>query len=218
MSGADDEWDLDGLHTEIASYWPTELTVEKMGEATSTQELSETLLNEATAYYEKREAELGPDTMRQIERQVMLNILDTQWREHLLEMDYLEEGIGLRAMGQKDPLVEWQREGFEMFGAMMTSIAQDFVKYVMHVQVVAEDATPSGPRDLMLSGPDDPSSAGDGMARAARAQAAAEGQPAPVEEEPEAQQPVVKSDWDKTPRNAPCPCGSGKKFKNCHGA
>jgi preprotein translocase subunit SecA len=84
--------------------------------------------------------------MRHIERQVMLNIIDQHWREHLLEMDYLEEGIGLRAMGQKDPLVEWQREGFEMFGLMMASIAQDFVKYVMHVQVVEEDQpTDSGP-------------------------------------------------------------------------
>ena len=158
--------------------------------------------------------------MRQIERQVMLNIIDQHWREHLLEMDYLEEGINLRAMGQRDPLVEWQREGFEMFGTMMDSIAQDFVKYVMHVQVVVEDApAASAVRDLALSGPEDPSASGSNLAAAARAQAAAEGGEAPVEMiEAEAQQPVVKSDWDKTPRNSSCPCGSGKKFKNCHGA
>src|SRR5690606_2472193 len=101
------------------------------------------LLEEGSAYYEKRESELGPDTMRQVERQVMLNIIDQHWREHLLEMDYLEEGIGLRAMGQRDPLVEWQREGFEMFGVMMKSIAQDFVKYVMHAQVVVQDKAPA---------------------------------------------------------------------------
>jgi preprotein translocase subunit SecA len=133
-------------------------------------------------------------------------------------MDYLEEGINLRAMGQKDPLVEWQREGFEMFGLMMGSIAQDFVKYVMHVQVVVEDQPDTNAvTEMALSGPDDPSSAGNGMADAARAQAAAEGTPVAVEEEV-VNTPVVKSDWDKTPRNAPCPCGSGKKFKQCHGS
>ena len=73
--------------------------------------------------------------MREVERQVMLQIIDQHWREHLYEMDYLQEGIHLRAYGQKDPLVEWQREGFEMFGMMMESIAQDFVKYVMHAQI-----------------------------------------------------------------------------------
>ena len=182
------------------------------------QELNERLLTEAVAYYETREQELGETQMRQIERQVMLNIIDQHWREHLLEMDYLEHGIGLRAMGQRDPLVEWQREGYEMFGVMMTSIAQDFVKYVMHVQVVKEEAPAPPPvRDLATSGPEDPSVAASGMAAAARAQAASEGGEAPAPAEPETMQPVVKSDWDKTPRNAPCPCGSGKKFKNCHG-
>ena len=78
--------------------------------------------------------------MREVERQVMLRIIDQRWREHLEEMDYLKEGINLRAMGQKDPLTEWQREGYEMFGAMMKAIAQDFVRYVMHVQVVQKEA------------------------------------------------------------------------------
>ncbi|HEX2578124.1 MAG TPA: SEC-C metal-binding domain-containing protein, partial [Aquihabitans sp.] len=228
VSDAVDEWDVEGLHTEITSFWPTELSVEQLGEASSTADLSATLLDEATAYYEGREAELGAETMRQIERQVMLNIIDQHWREHLLEMDYLEEGINLRAMGQRDPLVEWQREGYEMFGTMMSSIAQDFVKYVMHVQVVVEDEQPANDvRDLALSGPDD-SGSGANMAAAARAQAAVEasgGGDGPAAEaatatavEDVVNTPVVKSDWDKTPRNAPCPCGSGKKFKQCHGA
>ncbi|CAN5513612.1 preprotein translocase subunit SecA [soil metagenome] len=220
VAEADDEWDLEGLHNEIASFWPTELTEEDMGAAENTVDLQVKLLDEATAYYEQREQELGEETMRQIERQVMLNIIDQHWREHLQEMDYLEEGIGLRAMGQRDPLVEWQREGYEMFGTMMQSIAQDFVKYVMHVQVVVEDQpSNSDVIDLALSGPEDPSESNGNMAAAARAQAAAEGADAPAVAEPEVvQAPVVKSDWDKTPRNAPCPCGSGKKFKNCHGA
>jgi preprotein translocase subunit SecA len=220
VSDADDEWDIEGLHMEIATFWPTALTQEDLAAADGTQELRELLLTEAVAYYEKREQELGPETMRQIERQVMLNIIDQHWREHLLEMDYLEEGINLRAMGQKDPLVEWQREGFQMFGLMMDSIAQDFVKYVMHVQVVVDEpATDTSVTQIETSGPEDPSSAGSGMADAARAQAAAEGSEAPAAVEEEVvNTPVVKSDWDKTPRNAPCPCGSGKKFKQCHGS
>ena len=218
VSDADDEWDIEGLHMEVASFWPTELDQEALGEADNTQELQQLLLEEAESYYAKREEELGEDTMRQIERQVMLQIIDQHWREHLLEMDYLEEGINLRAMGQKDPLVEWQREGFEMFGLMMNSIAQDFVKYVMHVQVVVEEPeADTSVTQMQTSGPDDPSSAGNGMADAARAQAAVDGTAVEVEEEV-VNTPVVKSDWDKTPRNAPCPCGSGKKFKQCHGS
>ncbi|HWJ63809.1 MAG TPA: preprotein translocase subunit SecA [Acidimicrobiales bacterium] len=219
VSEAADEWDIEGLHMEISSFWPTDFTQDQLADVDTTQELQELLLEEATAYYEKREEELGPDTMRQIERQVMLQIIDQHWREHLLEMDYLEEGINLRAMGQKDPLVEWQREGFEMFGLMMNSIAQDFVKYVMHVQVVVEDQpTDTSVTQMQTSGPDDPSSAGNGMAEAARAQAAAEGGGSVAVEDEVVNTPVVKSDWDKTPRNAPCPCGSGKKFKQCHGS
>ena len=100
---------------------------------------------EAIEHYERREAELGAELMREIERQVMLRIIDQRWREHLYEMDYLQEGINLRAMGQKDPLVEWQREGFDMFGQMMDGIAQDFVRYVMHVQVVRRRPRPRRP-------------------------------------------------------------------------
>ena len=143
-------------------------------------------------------------------------------------------------MGQKDPLVEWQREGFEMFGAMMTGIAQDFVKYVMHVQVVQNqagaptssdgrgaiadpadanrdgviDAGESGVSNLTTSSSDDVDTDGFGAA----AGGGGEGMPAAVTPNTTTkQQTVVKDDFSKTPRNAPCPCGSGKKFKNCHG-
>ena len=100
-------------------------------------------MGEATAYYERRETELGAELMREVERQVMLRIIDQRWREHLYEMDYLMEGINLRAMGQQDPLVAWQQDGFKMFGQMMHGIAQDFVRYVMHVQVVQQEQTPA---------------------------------------------------------------------------
>jgi preprotein translocase subunit SecA len=216
-----EEWDLEGLHTEVSAYWPTGLTVDDLKQCGNTDELYETLMGEATGYYETRENELGSDMMRDIERQVMLNIIDQHWREHLLEMDYLEEGIHLRAMGQKDPLVEWQREGFEMFGAMMHSIAQDFVKYVMHAQISVADqpVQEAAIGNVQYTAPTDPSEAPSTMGAAARAQAQLEGAEAPPEvvEEPVVNTPVVKSEWDKTPRNAPCPCGSGKKFKLCHG-
>ena len=136
-------------------------------------------------------------------------------------MDYLQEGINLRAMGQKDPLVEWQREGYEMFGAMMRAVAEDFVTYVMHAQVSVADQGSEQPRlsDVTYTAPVDPSESGSSMVDAARAQALAEGMtPPPDVVEAPVNTPVVKDEWDRTPRNAPCPCGSGKKFKLCHGA
>ena len=220
-----EEWDLEGLIPEIQQFWPTTATVEELGGLSTTDEIYERLMGEGQAYYEQRETELGAETMREVERQVMLRIIDQKWREHLYEMDYLQEGINLRAMGQKDPLVEWQREGYEMFGAMMQSVAQDFVKYVMHAEVSVAEQPQAEPRvsDMQYTAPTDPSESQGGMVAAARAQAAIDGEQdgpaaavAPVEDEV-VQQPVVKSEWDKTPRNAPCPCGSGKKFKLCHG-
>ncbi len=243
-----EDWDLDGLLTEVRTYWPTELTTEQLGAASSTNELYELLMEDALDYYEKREATLTPEVMRQVERQVMLRVIDQRWRSHLYEMDYLREGINLRAMGQKDPLVEWQREGFDMFSQMMHGIWQDFVRYVMHVDVkvdrpaaapadgapadrrpaaageataiadAAGDAGDAALRDVSYSSPEDPSRAGGaaGMAAAARAGAGTVAAGA-ARTATRTNTPVVKSDWDKTPRNAPCPCGSGKKFKHCHG-
>jgi preprotein translocase subunit SecA len=215
VSDFTEEWDLDGLITDLATYWPSELSVADLADATTTDELYDRIMAEATAYYEQREETLGPDVMRQVERQVMLRIIDQKWREHLQEMDYLQGGINLRAMGQKDPLMEWQREGFEMFGQMMTAIAQDFVKYVMHVEVALQPAGPdeeSRVRDVQYSAPGD--SPG-GFTTAGAAGLAAGGPP--QASEPLVNTPVVKSEWDKTGRNEPCPCGSGKKFKQCHG-
>ena len=146
-SPADDEWDLDGLAKELKTFWPTEITEERLAECRNTDQMYDVVMADATAFYERREAELGEKVMREVERQVMLRIIDQRWREHLEEMDYLKEGINLRAMGQKDPLTEWQREGYEMFGSMMKGIAQDFVRYVMHVQVVRNEqpAAPARP-------------------------------------------------------------------------
>jgi preprotein translocase subunit SecA len=225
VSDYSEEWDLTGLVNDVATYWPTAMTVDRLqSECSTTDELYTLLMGEAQGHYELREKEIGAELMRQVERQIMLQIIDTKWREHLYEMDYLQEGIHLRAMGQKDPLVEWQREGYDMFGQMMHGIAQDFVKYIMHAQVtVAEQQQPAMPAvsNVSYSAPEDPSSAPSTLGAAAAAQAVADGGAAPattpVEDEPTVNVPIVKSEWDKTPRNAPCPCGSGKKFKMCHG-
>jgi preprotein translocase subunit SecA len=219
-SVAEDEWDLDGLAKELVTFWPTSITVEQLEELHSTDAMYDAIMADATAHYERREAELGEAVMREVERQVMLRIIDQRWREHLEEMDYLQEGINLRAMGQKDPLTEWQREGFEMFGAMMKGIAQDFVRYVMHVQVVRNDQPEPQVQNVQQTSSENvPATTGfQRAAAAAVAEGALPPEAAPAPAPTTKPQTVVKDAFEKTPRNAPCPCGSGKKFKNCHGA
>ena len=239
----DDTWDLEGLATELATFWGTELTVEDFGQTRSLEELRTLIADDGLTHYSKREAELGEPVLRQIERQIMLQLIDQRWRDHLTEMAHLREGINLRAMGQRDPLTEWQHEGYELFSEMMQSLNVDYVRYVMHVEVV-QPAAPAvvapagenGPSDGGATNPDaapaqDPAAT---ASRAAPAVGPAAVAAAPTETdittsrgEPgdggsdegtrPSDQPFVKDEWDKTPRNAPCPCGSGKKFKQCHG-
>ena len=208
VSDADDEWDLEGLARELVSFWPSAITIGHLGDCANTDDMYDVIMADASRFYAQRETEMGEATMREVERQVMLRIIDQRWREHLEEMDYLQEGINLRAMGQKDPLTEWQREGFEMFGALMKGIAQDFVKYVMHVQVVKNEAPTMQVQNLQQT-------SFETEENTAFSEVSPEAAPtsAPV------QKTVVKSaeDWSTTPRNAPCPCGSGKKYKMCHG-
>ncbi len=208
-----EEWDLEGLATEIATLWPSEVDAESLADAELVTDLIETLVDEGTALYEARETELGAEILRQVERQVMLRIIDQRWREHLREMDLLREGIHLRAMGQKDPATEWQREGFEMFGMMMTGIALDFVKYVMHVQVAAKPS--EAPDEPQLQGvTETKSDASSGTPSRAIPDAVA---PPVKPNEVVSRTPVIKSELEKVGRNDPCPCGSGKKYKQCHG-
>ncbi len=208
------DWDLEQLETEVKVLWPTQLSPQQMGEVSSTDGLYDLLVGEAVAHYEQRETEVGADAMREVERQILMRIIDQRWREHLYEMDYLKEGINLRALGQKDPLTEWQREGFEMFGQMMTGVGRDFVTYIMHVEVnldapAADDS--SAASNLTESGPADSSTSRSALL------AAGVGTATVVESASRSRVPVVKSDLEKTPRNAACPCGSGRKFKLCCG-
>ncbi|MGH9120327.1 MAG: SEC-C metal-binding domain-containing protein, partial [Acidimicrobiales bacterium] len=233
-SGGDrDDWDLDGMLTETRLYFPTTLAKDNLEEAQTTDELYEMLAANALEYYARREEEIpgGEDTMRALEREVMIQLIDQKWREHLSEMDYLREGIGLRAMGQQDPLVAWQRDGYEMFGQMMSSIDDDYTRIVMHAQVQVLDQ--ANPDDDSLVGASY-QAASEPVQGSGGLQSALAAGPAPGEEieangaggaqaaaraaEPEVQQTVVKSnDFDRAGRNDPCPCGSGKKFKFCHG-
>jgi preprotein translocase subunit SecA len=219
VSEASDEWDVEGLAQELHTYWPTSVSIEQLSQAHSTDDIYDTVMADASAYYVRREEEMGSEVLRQIERQVMLRIIDQRWREHLEEMDYLQEGINLRAMGQKDPLSEWQREGYEMFGHMMTGIAQDFVRYIMHVQVVRDDIPAATVRNVQEISSESVDMGG--FASAASMGDLDDDVEMPAQEvAQQPQRPVVKdaNDWSNTPRNAPCPCGSGKKYKLCHGA
>jgi preprotein translocase subunit SecA len=238
-----EEWELDRLLAEVQQYYPTEFTVEDLEEATGTSQLADSLVTEALEFYEQHSAGLpgGEEMARQVERDVMLQIIDQRWREHLAEMDYLREGINLRAMGQQDPLVAWQREGFSMFGQLMDAIDDDYLRYVLHVEAVVEQGEgPDFDRAVYEAADDpvvDPALFAPALAaeRGVQQDALIAPQPGPARSAPSAgpsagpgaapvgpapveQAPLVKAPQEKIGRNDPCWCGSGKKFKLCHGA
>ncbi len=153
-----EEWDLELLINELTQYYPTQFTPEDLAEGTSATQVVASVQTEALEYYETHSASLpgGEETARQIERDVMLQIIDQRWREHLAEMDYLREGINLRAMGQQDPLVAWQREGFSMFGQLMDAIDDDYLRYVLHVEALAQQTEEPDLARAVYEAADDP--------------------------------------------------------------
>ncbi|HSH59552.1 MAG TPA: preprotein translocase subunit SecA [Acidimicrobiales bacterium] len=211
-SDYEEDWDLDGLLTEVKLYYPTEFSTEDLGQASSKEQVLESILTEAVDHYDRREQSMpgGAETMRELEREIMLQIIDQKWREHLAEMDYLREGINLRAMGQQDPLVAWQREGYDMFGRMIAGLDDDYVKYVMHAEFVADQPDAPDLDRAEYVAADEPVQ---DLSRTAPRNTAG---PASAAEEV-TQEPVVKSSEEKIGRNQPCHCGSGKKYKLCHG-
>ena len=220
-----EDWDLEGLVTALQGLWPQKIELSELDKHQDVNALYEEAMESAIQFYESREQELTPDVMRQVEGQIMLRILDQRWRDHLYSMDYLKEGIHLRAMGQKNPLTEWQREGFEMFETMMDSVSEDFIKYVSHIEIGDNPSTDNDKdtldqsQNVQYSGTDEiASGALAAISSNTSAGAPIENVPAVVEEDKSAkQQTVVKSEFEKTGRNDPCPCGSGKKFKQCCG-
>ncbi|MBA3309727.1 MAG: preprotein translocase subunit SecA [Nocardioidaceae bacterium] len=258
--GFPEEWDLEQLWTALKTLYPVGVTEQQVEHEVGGREgltrdfLLEELKSDAHKAYDGREEALGEEVMRELERRVMLSVLDRKWREHLYEMDYLREGIGLRAYSQRDPLVEYQREGFELFNAMMDSIKEESVGYLFNVevQVADEEADEEAARvqagaSALVAGapaaaPDEPAVEQDGAPSTDREQAAAH--------EPEHQPRIVakglagpstprklsysaptvdgdagtavqaeaeEGEFAGVSRNESCPCGSGRKFKRCHG-
>jgi preprotein translocase subunit SecA len=198
--GFAEDWDLEKLWTALKVIYPISFTIQELEEEVGSRQgldtdfLKTRILEDLSAAYQKREASLGSEVMRELERKVLLSVLDRKWREHLYEMDYLQEGIGLRAMAQRDPLVEYQREGFDLFAAMMDAIKEEIATYLFNIEVQIE-----GGNKVAAKGLEQP-------------------------EEPVASLKYTAADEDgvtrstDVSRNGPCPCGSGKKFKRCHGA
>ena len=219
-----DDWDLDGLEQALGRLFG--LQVERKGfmlsldgspdwlnmEESSPEEVAEQVVAAVERAYEKKESEMGADTLRFLERMVMLQIVDDQWKDHLLAMDHLKEGIGFRGYAQKNPLNEYKREGFDLFSAMMGRLKEEIPQYLLRIQV--------DPDDEQL---------GDGfLGRRAARMVEHRGEEMSVESyggdedlmtntsEPGAVQ-TYRREGRKVGRNEPCPCGSGKKYKNCHG-
>ncbi len=199
-----EEWDLDGLFTALLEIYPVHVAREQAQQAASTDELVDLFVADAMARYQEKEQAVTPEVMRELERVVLLNITDTKWREHLYEMDYLQEGIHLRALAQKDPITEYRREAYDMFQGLTESIRADFVRYIYRVEFVKQGEEQSRQQAAQPSRVQDNRAA----VEEAGGQRAATGGTAG------ANQAVS----EKVPRNAPCPCGSGKKYKKCHGA
>ncbi len=278
--GFAEDWDLEQLWTNMNTLYPVSLSRAEYEERDDLDraELVEDFQADAQAAYDRREESLGAEVMRELERRVLLTVLDRKWREHLYEMDYLREGIGLRAMAQRDPLVEYQREGGDMFNTMMAAFMEEVVGFVFHLEVEVEQAPAVG----VVAGPD-----GRAVQIGGRADGAAANGHQPAEEHgpliesgpdpddfgvavhavdgdevPDAAEDLVavestplarpqvrakglaadrgrslaysapdedgsvktvgtvqpaKDEYAGVGRNAPCPCGSGKKFKLCHG-
>jgi preprotein translocase subunit SecA len=183
------DWDWDEFSSRISQIYDSQLGRDSFAnpEDLDEREVVEAYLDEAAAVYAAREDELGESVMRQLERQVILSIIDNKWRDHLAVMDYLRAGIGLRAMGQRDPLTEYQREGYDMFSDLVEATKADSLRYLYHVEVVRKEEAPR-PKAIQTNAPG-----------------------------ATAKPKTVRNTSEKIGRNAPCPCGSGKKYKHCHG-
>jgi preprotein translocase subunit SecA len=221
-----EEWDLDALKLDMTRVFG--LDAEDYAAADfagkTADEIRDTLWERVAKRYEAKEELVGAELLRRVERDIMLQIVDTQWKDHLYSLDHLKEGIGLRGYGQKDPLVEYKRESFELFQDMKTRIDEEMVRYLWALRPVPAEQAPvmRQPRRAMPITLNEPSAEPVGaFASAPRAasfpQAASSRVPARIGGD-DAPVQTVRRDEPKVGRNDPCPCGSGKKYKKCHGA
>ena len=236
------DWDLKGLKDAIFTRFGVDILAEGIKpETLNRQELGDAIFDKLKARYDAKEKLIGPDAMRYHERMIMLSVLDSQWKDHLREMDHLKEGIGLRGYGQHDPLVEYKRESFDMFEAMMRRSQEDTVRYLYLMQILERPSEAGPPRPVGPGGPGAgqetgmpaPQMGGDGNGRKPRQVATS------VDEIEEAFQRKKRRELEqarmagsgdlqkvqqvvrgaaKIGRNDPCPCGSGNKYKKCCGA
>jgi preprotein translocase subunit SecA len=232
------DWDLKGLKDAIFTRFGVDILAEGIEpETLNRAELGDAIFDKLKGRYDAKEKLIGPDAMRYHERMIMLSVLDAQWKDHLRDMDHLKEGIGLRGYGQHDPLVEYKRESFDMFEAMMQRSQEEAVRYLYLMQILERPSEGGPPRPVGAAGPDAVASApqmgGDGNGRKPRQVATS------VDEIEEAFQRKKRRELEqarmagsgdlqtvqqvvrgaaKIGRNDPCPCGSGKKYKKCCGA
>jgi preprotein translocase subunit SecA len=224
-----EQWDLEALKRDINRIFAVDVEALDFSDRTS-DEIRDTLWAALVESYEEKEKQVGREVLDRVARDIMLQIVDTQWKDHLYSLDHLKEGIGLRGYGQRDPLVEYKKESFALFQAMKERVDEEIVRYLWWLRPVRPDASAAGPAPrrppprrppLILN---NPSAESQSALSSARAQAP-QGDPFG----PRAQQPprvggddavpkTVRRDEPKVGRNDPCPCGSGKKYKKCHGA
>jgi len=226
------DWDLDGLVSELGQLYPVSFAADDIRhDELSREEILDRFEDDAMEQYDKRETELGPELVRDLERWVLLQLVDVDWREHLLNMDYLREGIHLRALGQKDPLSEYRLEGHQMFDEMMDNVTREFVRYMYHVEMEAPPDPVEAPSldGVTYISQDEPVQGFAGLTAGAEesldevALEATEPDHYAVDDAvqpplPKVVETVVIDDEDRIGRNDACPCGSGKKYKKCCGA
>jgi preprotein translocase subunit SecA len=227
-----EEWDLDALKNAVAEIFALDpAEVESLEFAGQTpDEMTDTIWALALQKYEKKEALLAdPSILHRVERDIMLQIVDAQWKDHLYSLDHLKEGIGLRGYGQRDPLVEYKKESFTLFQAMKDRIEEEIVRYLWRLMPIVGEEGPGVPEvrrpsarrpsPMTLNAPSAAAAASPfGAIRGGGGGAAVAEAPRPARTGGDDVVKTVKRDEPKVGRNDPCPCGSGKKYKKCHGA
>jgi preprotein translocase subunit SecA len=235
-----EDWELEALFTQLEQIYPLSYELDDVKEGSDREALIEDLRKDVVDAYNEREEDLGAELMRALERFMLLQIIDERWREHLHDMDYLREGIHLRGFAQIDPLVAYKNEGFDMFTELMNNIWDEFARYVFNVEIEVQQpqqqaaAQQGGPNwgfggNSTQAGRLTTSGGHSATGRDAIAAAAGTAVPAGVSEAAELASdqvagsiPIVETrrldEHEKIGRNDPCWCGSGKKFKKCHGA